>query len=80
MKKMLSDRFQVSIGTIRRAIEALEKSGLVTKLQGIGTFVTEKALPSPVYDRADPFKLNDHWATEYSGTEVKTELISLEKY
>lgn len=77
-EKKLSDRFQVSIGTIRRAIEALEKSGLVTKLQGIGTFVTEKALPSPVYDRADPFKLNDHWATEYSGTEVKTELISLE--
>jgi GntR family transcriptional regulator len=77
-EKKLSDRFQVSIGTIRRAIEALETSGLVTKMQGLGTFVTNKALPSPVYDRADPFKLNDHWATEYAGTEVKTELISLE--
>jgi GntR family transcriptional regulator len=77
-EKKLSERFGVSIGTIRRAIESLEKSGLISKMQGLGTFVTDQALPSPVYDRADPFKLNDHWATEYAGTEVKTELISLE--
>lgn len=77
-EKKLSERFGVSIGTIRRAIESLEKSGLVSKMQGLGTFVTKQALPSPVYNRADPFKLNDHWATEYVGTEVKTELISLE--
>jgi len=78
-EKKLSDRFQVSIGTIRRAIESLEKMGLIAKMQGLGTFVTEKAVPATTrYDRANPFKLNDHWATEYTGTEVKTELISLE--
>ncbi len=77
-EKRLSARFRVSIGTIRRAIESLEKSGLVTKMQGLGTFVAAKSLPQPVYDRAVPFKLNNHWATEYVGTEVKTELISLE--
>lgn len=77
-EKKLSERFGVSIGTVRRAIESLEKSGLITKMQGLGTFVTDRALPSPVYDRADPFKLNDHWATEYAGTDVKTELINLE--
>lgn len=77
-EKKLSQRFGVSIGTVRRAIESLEKSGLISKMQGLGTFVTDRALPSPVYDRADPFKLNDHWATEYAGTDVKTELINLE--
>jgi GntR family transcriptional regulator len=77
-EKKLSERFGVSIGTIRRAIESLERSGLISKMQGLGTFVTKQALPTRTYDRATPFKLNDHWATEYVGTEVKTELISLE--
>jgi len=42
-EKRLSARFRVSIGTIRRAIESLEKSGLVTKMQGLGTFVAAKS-------------------------------------
>lgn len=77
-EKKLSTRFNVSIGTIRRAIDSLEKLGLVSRKQGLGTFVIGEALPQLLYDRAIPFKLNDHWATEYAGTEVKTELISLE--
>jgi GntR family transcriptional regulator len=45
-EKKLSERFGVSIGTVRRAIESLEKSGLIAKMQGLGTFVTDRALPS----------------------------------
>ncbi|HEX4917695.1 MAG TPA: GntR family transcriptional regulator [Limnobacter sp.] len=77
-EKKLSARFGVSIGTVRRAVVALEKAGMVSKMQGLGTFVTESAA-SPVYGDTPPFKLNDHWATEYQGTQVRTDLIRLEK-
>jgi GntR family transcriptional regulator len=77
-EKKLSLRFNVSIGTVRRAIDSLEKTRLVARRQGLGTFVLEQNVLAPVYERANPFKLNNHWASEYKGTEVKTELISLE--
>lgn len=37
---VLSSQFGVSIGTIRRAIEGLEDTGIVVRKQGRGTFVT----------------------------------------
>jgi GntR family transcriptional regulator len=37
---LLSTEFGVSIGTIRRAVEGLEESGLVVRKQGRGTFVS----------------------------------------
>ncbi|HEX4856151.1 MAG TPA: GntR family transcriptional regulator [Limnobacter sp.] len=79
-EKKLSLRFNVSIGTVRRAIDTLEKSGLVIRRQGLGTFVTEQGLHQdpPVYEHADPFRLNAVWATEHSHKAVKSELISLE--
>lgn len=36
---MLAQRFGVSVGTIRRAVEGLEEMGVVTRRQGRGTFV-----------------------------------------
>lgn len=39
----LARRFGVSVGTTRKALEALESSGWVTRKQGRGTFVTDPA-------------------------------------
>jgi DNA-binding GntR family transcriptional regulator len=36
---ILAERFGVSIGTIRKAVETLERGGLVVRRQGRGTFV-----------------------------------------
>ena len=38
-ESVLAQRFGVSIGTIRRAVEGLEDMGIVTRRQGRGTFV-----------------------------------------
>jgi len=40
-EKTLVDLFNVSIGTVRRAIGALEKEGLLMRKQGLGTFVCQ---------------------------------------
>jgi GntR family transcriptional regulator len=37
---ILASQFEVSVGTIRRAIEGLEESGLVVRKQGRGTYVS----------------------------------------
>jgi GntR family transcriptional regulator len=37
---ILANQFSVSIGTIRRAIEGLEESGIVVRKQGRGTYVS----------------------------------------
>lgn len=42
----LAEEFGVSIGTVRRAVEALEDIGIVARKQGRGTFVTAPDLPS----------------------------------
>ncbi|HEX4844548.1 MAG TPA: GntR family transcriptional regulator [Limnobacter sp.] len=77
-EKKLSERFGVSIGTVRRAVEALEKAGMVSKMQGLGTFVTD-SVSTTAYSHTPPFKLNAHSATEDLGVQVNTELIRLEK-
>lgn len=38
-ESLLAQRFGVSVGTIRRAVEGLEEIGVVTRRQGRGTFV-----------------------------------------
>ena len=45
----LAREFQVSSGTIRKALEVLEDLGILTRRQGRGTFVrrTEVAAPCP---------------------------------
>lgn len=37
---ILANQFEVSVGTIRRAIEGLEESGIVVRKQGRGTYVS----------------------------------------
>lgn len=41
----LAEEFGVGIGTVRRAIEGLERSGIVRRKQGRGTFLTGGGLP-----------------------------------
>ena len=40
-EKTLVDLFSVSIGTVRKAIDSLEKDGVLVRKQGLGTFVCE---------------------------------------
>ena len=40
-EKTLVDLFNVSIGTVRKAIDSLEKDGVLVRKQGLGTFVCE---------------------------------------
>ena len=40
-EKTLVEIFNVSIGTIRKAIGALEKEGILIRKQGLGTFVCQ---------------------------------------
>ena len=42
----LAQRFGVSIGTIRRAVEGLEEMGIVMRRQGRGTFVAGSGVPT----------------------------------
>lgn len=42
----LSERYSVSIGTIRKAIGRLEKEGLLERQQGRGTFLASSVLPA----------------------------------
>lgn len=42
----LAQRFGVSIGTIRRAVEGLEEMGIVLRRQGRGTFVSGGGVPT----------------------------------
>lgn len=37
----LAQHFDVSVGTVRKAIEGLEASGVIVRRQGLGTFVSE---------------------------------------
>ncbi len=37
---VLASQFEVSVGTIRRAIEGLEDSGVVVRKQGRGTYIS----------------------------------------
>lgn len=47
---LLAADFGVSIGTIRRAIEGLEETGIVKRIQGRGTFVSGPG-PSALQDK-----------------------------
>ncbi|MFN4329624.1 MAG: GntR family transcriptional regulator [Limnobacter sp.] len=46
-EKKLAERFGVSIGTVRRAVEHLSNLGLVSKRQGLGTFVSPQISVPP---------------------------------
>lgn len=46
----LTERFGVSLITIRKAMQLLEKDGIVEILQGKGTFVRQMALVDPLQD------------------------------
>lgn len=77
-EKKLSDRFSVSIGTIRRAIENMERDGLVIKMQGLGTFVQANSLPEAHYQGIHPFRLNQESTPTADKEVVLTELTRLE--
>ncbi|WP_370262265.1 GntR family transcriptional regulator [Limnobacter sp.] len=77
-EKKLSERFGVSIGTVRRAVESLEKAGFVSKMQGLGTFVKDTG-NLPVYHSNLPFKLHAQWLAEEPSPKVRSNLIRLEK-
>lgn len=81
-EKKLSDRFGVSIGTIRRAIEALESLGLVEKMQGLGTFITNKKTPNcpqSNFSESDPFRLNYPLAEQLRHEAIQKQVIRLEQ-
>ncbi len=46
----LGERFDVSLITVRKAVQVLEKDGIVEILQGKGTFVRQTALVDPLRD------------------------------
>ena len=46
----LGERFGVSLITVRKAVQVLEKDGIVEILQGKGTFVRQTALVDPLRD------------------------------
>jgi len=49
----LHKQYQVSHGTVRRAMELLENEGLISRKAGLGTFVREDVdLPMWVYDKS----------------------------
>lgn len=41
-EKILSEKFKVSRATIRSALQSLEDDGVITKQQGVGTFLTHE--------------------------------------
>ncbi|MFM7965435.1 MAG: GntR family transcriptional regulator, partial [Betaproteobacteria bacterium] len=44
-EKRLCDRFGVSVGTLRKAIDALVAEHLLVRRQGLGTFVASHSRP-----------------------------------
>lgn len=78
-ERKLADRFSVSIGTVRRAITALERRGLVAKMQGLGTFVCppQFALPN-TYVRAEPFELLSSANPDPELNSLTSELVTLQ--
>ena len=69
----LAQRFGVSVGTIRKAIEGLETSGLVKRIQGRGTYVA--GVGSHVLKE----KFNRLRATDGGPLASSHELIAVEK-
>ena len=43
----LSQEYEVSRGTVVKALDALEEQGLIVRIQGRGTFVAERQRGSP---------------------------------
>jgi GntR family transcriptional regulator len=43
----LAEHYEVSYGTVRRAMEVLRERGLITTIHGRGTFVTEHHRDAP---------------------------------
>ncbi|HEY1057624.1 MAG TPA: GntR family transcriptional regulator [Limnobacter sp.] len=78
-EKRLAERFGVSIGTIRRAIENLESAGLVQKMQGLGTFVRSKPVGDANTKPTPPFHLQEPWASHVLQSDLSTEVTHLEK-
>ncbi len=78
-ERKLAERFSVSIGTVRRAITALQRQGLVAKMQGLGTFVCppQFALPT-VYARAEPFELLSSANSNPEKNNLTSELVTLQ--
>jgi DNA-binding GntR family transcriptional regulator len=47
-EKDLAAELGVSLGTVRRAVDSLEKSGIVNRVQGKGTFVRSSSALTPI--------------------------------
>ena len=45
-EQQLCERFQCSRGTVRQAVDILDKSGLVQRKQGSGMFVGRRGVPA----------------------------------
>lgn len=72
----LSQEYEVSRITVRKAIELLVDDGYVIRKQGIGTFIAEKKLRRVV--DSDNLVRSFSEASRLSGQEPSSELISLE--
>lgn len=73
-EKELATKRGVSRVTIRRALERLEREGLIRRSQGQGTFVEERVHPSVISGRLEAFVEQAGWLTR----NTKVELLSVD--
>jgi GntR family transcriptional regulator len=52
-EQTLASEFGVSRVTLRRALQALEEEGLISRKRGAGTFLTERGRPQPIMVEMD---------------------------
>lgn len=68
---MLADYYGVSRGTIRQAINELVSEGLLSKIQGNGTFRIEKD------DSKHPYFINKSFTQQFSGSGHTTDAVNV---
>jgi DNA-binding GntR family transcriptional regulator len=70
----LSELAQVSVISVRRALDELARSGKIVRHQGVGTFVAPRKLVS---EPSRPGSLLDTMSGSAGGVELSTELVSM---
>ena len=69
----LSKQFGISRGTLRRALSTLIEEGILTQIQGKGTFVSDKTVSYPFGQELISFAES----MDRSGLEYKTNVIEM---
>ena len=74
-EKELADRFHVSIGTIRKAMNDMVSEGLLVRHQGIGTFVISQK-QKDIQDKFLPFHPDDGQPNAYNASLITFEVVT----